>query len=444
MKLKLLLFEDAAINDELDQLAVRNIILDVISGIKGPLGFTSDAKITELLNSIIQAIKTDEFKAVVKTKEFQELYCIAESYAGTKLDYIAKECGKQELPVKTLLNNIGRTRAWRKFINLDLTKIICDEHQLLSALHNFLLEDIEARFLFQHKYENYFFEIYPFRDITSSIDFNVCDKTFNIDLTCFSDQVIRLYLEENLKYDNFKNTIIYETIKLSKEACDTKFLEENEVWLVLLCLTSLYDFIYKRESVLFNYYFEQRGQNNSVYQSFVERSSSQRIAVEDLFLFCVLAGSSVKDMRNFYNNNYSAIWHSYFKTQMHEKGQQDVGSIANKLRRTLARSFGAEDNTAHSPAQAVDACPSKKKFPYKKNLLGALAWKKAEKTGRPYIDVFREAAEEWLDEEGNEIAGEQLANNFYNSAKNHGGPQNFFDAKEKQLTIIKKKIKWKE
>jgi len=171
---------------------------------------------------------------------------------------------------------------------------------------------------------------------------------------------------------------------------------------------------------------------------------SAYLSSEQLFLFYISAGSKVNEMRNFYNNNFAAIWRSYVNTLSAEKRLQSTKGVENNLREKLAKSLYPAESPNLPPAPAADVCPNKQKFPYKKNLLGALAWKKAERTGRPYIDVFREAAEEWLDEDGNEITGEQLANNFYNSAKNHGGPQYFYDAKEKQLHIIKKEIKWKE
>ncbi len=448
---ELALLEDSILNHKVDHFLTRDQILTVLKNLQGPNNTNSVLDDIQLADLIIETIKSEEFRSVLNTIEFQDIY----NYIGSLPP--ALNGGIEEFFTLYLLHYVGATQAWKDFINLESLKQISNRYELISLAERLLLSNLMAPTSHQNALKYYrirpkektdriyqYYLIQPDDELEVSIDFKICDKTFSFQLKHFSEENIRTHLKRYLIADDNKNEIIRDTVQFSRELIATNFIAENEPWFVLHCLTSLYDFIFEKECALFNYIFRLRIENSRVYQSLVERDPSLCFAPEELFLFYIIAGSSEKDLRNFYNNNYAAIWRSYINTSSTEKRQQNPAGIVERLREKLAKSLFPAESLNLPPAPAADACPNKQKFPYKKNLLGALAWKKAEKTGRPYIDIFREAAEEWLDEDGNEITGEQLANNFYNSAKNHGGPQYFYDAKEKQLTIIKKKIKWKD
>jgi len=445
----LALFEDAILNDKVDELVNRDSLLCV----------TNEKDVTQFNDNIILALKTDEFKDVLRTDEFQGLYDITYSLPPTL------QGGATDFFKRYRFQIIGKTEAWQRFAHLELVQQIGDNLELLDIGSHLLQENLRIQvhphyingdIEYAHNQQKGLLPsllgsllkivgLFALQQVAicPSIQFKICNKIFDLDLQQFSKEKVTDHLSKYLIPDDYKNKIIHDTVQFSNELINPNFIAQNESWYMLYCLTSLHDYIFEKESILFNYIIEQRKQNGWIYLSFIKENPSLYMDPEELFLFCISAGSKVNEMRNFYNNNYAAIWHSYVTTLLAEKRQQKTRGIAERLREKLAKSLHPAENL--SLPLALAAVPKTKKiFPYNKNLLGAIAWKKAEMTGRPYIDVFREAAEEWIDEDGNEITGEQLANNFYNSAKNQGGPQYFYDAKEKQLKIIKEEIKWQD
>jgi len=450
VNIRLAFIEDAILNDKVDQLLAQHSISDMITDKFESSGLNSEIDKAQITKTISHLLKSEEFKAVFRTTKFQSIYEVTPLLPPLSF-------GGLELINHVFLKKIETTEAWKNFLSLEDAQEIEQRVKFSSLLKYMLFSEMTAHACSQNVIplaqdilipkEGPEWVQYNYYGAVSSetiLDFKICDRTFGLDLRLFSVHNIKSHLKEYLVNSNYKYKIIHDTITLSRELTQGDFIKHNEARFILFCLTSLYDFIYEKACALFNYIIEQQQNNTLLYQSLVVDKISAYLSSEQLFLFYISAGSKVNEMRNFYNNNFAAIWRSYVTTLSAEKRQQSTKGLEKNLREKLAKSLYPAESPNLPPAPVADACPNKQKFPYKKNLLGALAWKKAEKTGRPFIDVFREAAEEWLDEDGNEITGEQLANNFYNSAKNHGGPQYFYDAKEKQLTIIKKKIKWKD
>ena len=448
---KLALIEDAILNDKVDQFISQDSISNIIIKMLGSSGISSTSEIAQSTETIVRLLKTKEFKEVLRTNEFQFLY---------KTTHILPPLlhgGVQEFYGLNALLEIGNTKAWKSLISLRDFQNIEEKINFAKLANDLIFSDWIANAIFNStlglkqgglKQTNQLFSLSfcfnrnPENVYDITIEFKLFDKTFDLDLNLFSQENIKYHLKKHLINSNYKSKIIHDTISFSRELVNKTFIEGNESRFVLFCLTSLYDFIFEKECAVLNYFIEQKQNNSSIYQSLIVNKISAYLALDKLFLFYVSSGSRIIDIRNFYNNNFAAIWKGYEKMLMEESETNNNDGIAKRLESMLDKSFITDEKSRFDNNQESLEKIDKKKLPCYNYLFAALLHEKARKCSNTFLTLCREASKEWLDRNGKEFTGEQLANNFHNTVKKCGGWPEFFSEKEEQIENLKRNINW--
>lgn len=472
INMALVLFEDAVLNNKVDQLMTRDLLFKALQRISGHESLDHVRYFDRDADIIIQALKTNKLKALIQSDRFQKLYDITNELSP------ALSGGADEFFKLPQLEKIGRLKEWKSFVDLDQVKEIRAKYELHSLAKALLLENLIALNLprevlryfcgeftlteTEHSIhvlyrrasdlDHYITITDPSSEVhpqlptrtttTESLDFKIWNKVVHFDyVNQFSETNIKRHLKKYLKTDKVK--VIEGTLKFSRQLTGRDFIANNGSWFVAHCYTLLYDYIFEKECELYNYYFEQKRSNSEIYHSLIKRCPSLCIEPEELFLFYVIAGSRETDIRNFYNNNYAAIWHSYVDTLIADKSSPATMGIANRLRERLALSLLSSVNTD----QAIDSIslkPPKEKLPCDNYLYAALLYEKSLKTDVEFLPLCREASKKYYSKKGKEFSGEQLANVFYQELKKYDNFPDFCKPEHngQRMKRLKKEINW--
>jgi len=440
----LAILEHIILNDDVDRMIDRVALIDEIKYKLAP--FRKNIKVDDspLVDLIIQAIKTDEFKEVLKTDEFQKVYNITNDLSLGFINQLT------QLINDDIWLKVSRTSAWKSFLALDII------HQILAIFASFdknaeilyadvIIHDLPrisrriVRFDFIAEENKIIIKFEPSHK--KAIIFNLLDKEFEVDISAYSPKKIREHLKKSIIDDNEKSKIIEATIESSQEFSQWVTQTDKDPEDRFIALVFLNEFIFGFEDLMINYFIEQRNQNSHFYQSLISQNPNFHIDVDLLFI-CMATANCPMIIDTAYSD-FSDFWQLYSNSLLEEEKRADV-KLRQKQFIEAYQKLGDTLNIPADPAQAVAPKVEKKKLPCFNYLYAALLHEKARKSDDEFVRLCREAAGQFIDRNGNEFTGEQLANVFHNTVKKYGGWPEFYEMKKQSIKILKKKINWQE
>lgn len=260
-------------------------------------------------------------------------------------------------------------------------------------------------------------------------------KNFEFDLSQVTDSQISKIISTNLKANTDKDYIIEETISVARYVTELLINEETDIRAKWGCLNYLAFFILEYECAIINYLVDHKEKNTNLFRLF---NVSSKYNIIQLFKAFIIV--SKKGTCDAFRNDWADLWFCYADLLLSEEKDNRIRIKEEKLQK-LHRELG--ETLEIQPSESIYK-PQKIKLPCYNYLFAALLHEKARRTGDDFVRLCREAADRFIDRNGKEFTGEQLANVFHITVKKYGGWPGFYENNKEKIKKLKKEINWQE
>lgn len=430
-------YESIVLNDKVDQFVKRDQILNEINSRLDSYTINKGINVAHIIDLAIQALKTDEFKAVLKTDQFKELYHITNALPPIRLG------GWNQFYEVKNWRKIKGTISWKKFIAIDILTQISDALNSIHPVQRLLLREFFMRsfqdFIDYDFLPSQIFDLIAFHPKPNEkILVILHDKCLECKLSRFSEQSIRAHLCKYLIDDEAKSEFIEETVNYTLSLKESLFLhvDEPERYIGLI---ALYRSIYENECALLNYFIDQANQNTAVFRSWIDRNPSLCF---DITVFMELLIIKEEELQGFIGDNYAFFWQNFADYLLEKEEKTAAEHPIKEMEKHVVALYKLLPKGKE--LQELKEKPRKEKLPCDNYLYAALLYEKKLKEDLEFLSLCREAAEKYCSKKGKEFSGEQLANVFYQKLKQFGSFEEFCkpEYNGERMNKLKEKINW--
>lgn len=398
------------------------------------------SKVDEHIYLLGQMIKSEEFRSLIRSGEFQQIYMKSLSLPPYFLGGAEKLCSAgfwSFLDKSKAYEDFSNSQSVRQFKS-QLDKFKRDEFLLLANIYIKDLSKIFMGFIRIDLIPNEI-ELLPLskskkKNTASIMAYN---KEFEFCAAQITEKSVKALLEKYLVESDNKKAFIKDSIGFLQATKKILFTwQDEEPRNFSLNFITLY--ILELECNILNNYVYQKSQNTTLYQMLMVENPLFKL--DHVLLFNTLVPVLFRGSILPHQDDFNDFWHEYVNSLNEKHKQHNENERHKKLQEALKK---VEEIIGTKPSKS-NPVREKKKLSCYNYLFAALLHEKARHTGDDFVRLCRESADTYIDRNGKEFTGEQLANVFHITVKKYGGWPGFYENNKEKIKKLKKEINWQE